>query len=288
MKIGIGLPANIPGVSRDSVLEWARKADTGPFSSVGIIDRVVYPNWDPLIALAAAAAVTERVRLMTTILIAPVRDATLLAKQAASLDVLSDGRLTLGMGVGRREDDYTAVSGRFSRRGKRFEEQLALMRRIWSGEDPVEGITPVGPEPLQSKGPELLIGAFAPAAVKRAGRWADGYLGGGGDPQSALGMYDSVVEEWNNCGRTGKPRFVATNAFALGPDAAGRGADQYRHYNQFLGSEAADQAAKRVLTSTEDIKKVIQDFEQVGLDEMVFLPQVTDLDQVDRLAHIVG
>ena len=254
MKIGIGLPANIPGVSRDSVLEWARKADTGPFSSVGIIDRVVYPNWDPLIALAAAAAVTERVRLMTTILIAPVRDATLLAKQAASLDVLSGGRLTLGMGVGRREDDYTAVSGRFSRRGKRFEEQLALMRRIWSGEDPVEGITPVGPEPLQSKGPELLIGAFAPAAVKRAGRWADGYLGGGGDPQSALGMYDSVVEEWNNCGRTGKPRFVATNAFALGPDAAGRGADQYRHYNQFLGSEAADQAAKRVLTSTEDIK----------------------------------
>ena len=148
MKIGFGLPANIPGVSRDSVLEWARKADTGPFSSVGIIDRVVYPNWDPLIALAAAAAVTERVRLMTTILIAPVRDATLLAKQAASLDVLSGGRLTLGMGVGRREDDYTAVSGRFSRRGKRFEEQLALMRRIWSGEYPVEGITPVGPDPL--------------------------------------------------------------------------------------------------------------------------------------------
>ena len=83
MKSGIGLPANIPGVSRDSVLEWARKADSGPFSSVGIIDRVVYPNWDPLVALAAAAAVTQRVRLMTTILIAPVRDATLLAKQAA-------------------------------------------------------------------------------------------------------------------------------------------------------------------------------------------------------------
>ena len=288
MKIGIGLPANIPGVSRDSVLEWARKADSGPFSSLGIIDRVVYPNWDPLVALAAAAAVTQRVRLMTTILIAPVRDATLLAKQAASIDVLSGGRLTLGLGVGRREDDYAAVSGRFSRRGRRFEEQLALMKRVWTGEDPVDGTGAVGPEPVQSGGPELLIGAFAPEAVKRAGRWADGYLGGGGDPQSALAMYDSVVEEWKNCGRNGRPRFVATNAFALGTGAVDRGADQYRHYNQFLGAEAADQAARRVLTSPEAIRKVIQDFEQVGLDEMVFLPQVTDLDQVDKLAEIVG
>ena len=288
MKIGLGLPANIPGVSRDSVLDWARQADSGPFSSVGIIDRVVYPNWDPLIALAAAAAVTERVRLMTTILIAPVRDATLLAKQAASIDVLAGGRLTLGMGVGRREDDYTAVSGQFKRRGRRFEEQLALMKRVWSSEGPVDGTGPVGPQPIQSGGPELLIGAFAPAAIKRAGRWADGYLGGGGDPHAALAMYETVLEEWQSHGRNGKPRFVATNAFALGSDAAERGADQYRHYNQFLGSEAADQAARRVLTSAEDIRKVIQEFEQVGLDEMVFLPQVTDLDQVTRLADIVG
>jgi hypothetical protein len=101
-------------------------------------------------------------------------------------------------------------------------------------------------------------------------------------------MYDYVVEEWKSRGRNGRPRFVATNAFALGTGAADRGADQYRHYNQFLGAEAADQAASRVLTSPEDIRKVIQEFEQVGLDEMVFLPQVTDLDQVDRLAEIVG
>ena len=101
-------------------------------------------------------------------------------------------------------------------------------------------------------------------------------------------MYETVVEEWKNCGRNGKLRFVATNAFGLGPGAAGRGADQYRHYNQFLRAEAADQAAQRVLTSPEDIRKVIQEFEQVGLDEMVFLPQVTDLVQVDKLAEIVG
>ena len=81
---------------------------------------------------------------------------------------------------------------------------------------------------------------------------------------------------------------MATNAFALGPGAAGRGAEQARHYNQFLGEDAADQAARRVLTSPEAIRQVIQDFSEIGLDEMVFLPQVPDLDQVGRLAQIVG
>ena len=113
-------------------------------------------------------------------------------------------------------------------------------------------------------------------------------MGGGGDPQEALALYNAVVEEWKAHGRRGSPRFVATNAFALGPGAADRGAAQARHYNQFLGTEAANQAARRVLTSTEDVRQVIQEFAQVGLDEMVFLPQVPDLDQVGRLAEIVG
>ncbi len=169
MKIGIGLPTNVPGTKGDVILEWARKADTGPFSSLGLIDRLVYGNYEPMIALAAAAGVTSRVRLMTSVLIAPVRDAALLAKQAASLDALSGGRLTLGLGVGRREDDYLAVSGNFHRRGRRFEEQLAVMKRVWSGEGPADSVSAMGPDPVQRGGPELLIGAYAPAAIQRAG-----------------------------------------------------------------------------------------------------------------------
>ena len=123
MKIGIGQPGNVHGVKGDSILEWARRAD----------------NYEPLVLLSAAAAVTTRVRPMTSVLIAPVREAVLLAKQAATLDALSGGRLTLGLGVGRREDDYQAVSGNFHRWGHRFQEQLAVMKRVWSGEGSVKG-----------------------------------------------------------------------------------------------------------------------------------------------------
>src|SRR5438105_733506 len=134
MQIGIGLPAPIPGIGRDVILEWARKAEASSFSSLGTIDRLVFPNLEPMIALAMAAAVTERIRLMTTVLLVPIRNAGILAKEAATLDVLSNGRFTLGVGIGAREDDFRAAPAAFHGRGKHFEEQLTLMKRIWSGE----------------------------------------------------------------------------------------------------------------------------------------------------------
>ncbi len=288
MKIGIGLPGNVPGTKGDSILDWARRADEGPFSSLGTIDRFVYDNYEPLVLLSAAAAGTTRVRLRTIVLIAPVRDAVLLAKQAATLDALSNGRLTLGLGVGRREDDYEAVSGDFHRRGRRFEEQLAVMKRVWSSEGSVNDLPAPGPAPVQRGGPELLIGGFAPAAIGRAGRWADGYLGGGGDPEAARSLYQTVEDAWKAAGRSERPRLVATTGFALGPDAADRGAAQARHYNQFLGAEAAENAARGVLTEPEQIRNIIQAFSGIGVDEMIFLPQVNDINQVDRLADLVG
>jgi alkanesulfonate monooxygenase SsuD/methylene tetrahydromethanopterin reductase-like flavin-dependent oxidoreductase (luciferase family) len=286
MKIGIGLPANVPGAQRPDILDWAQKADAGPFSSLGIIDRMVYPNWEPLIALAGAAAVTNRIRLMTSVLIGPARDTALLAKQAASLDVLSNGRFTLGLGVGHREDDYLAVTGDYRRRGRRFEEQLAEIKKIWAGEGPRDGVSAIGPQPVQAGGPEL--GAFAPEAIARAGRWADGYLGGGGDPEAAKSLYKTVEDAWKAAGRSERPRLVATKAFALGPDAVERGAAQARHYNQFLGAEMADRAAMGILSNPEQIRDIIRALSDIGADEMLFLPQVHDPDQVDRLADIIG
>ncbi|NUP97572.1 MAG: LLM class flavin-dependent oxidoreductase, partial [Planctomycetaceae bacterium] len=111
MKVGIGLPNSVPGTSGEEMTGFARRAEAQGLSSLGTIDRVLYHNWEPLVALAAAAAVTERIELMTTVMLGPLRlNAVQTAKQALSVNELSGGRLTLGIGLGARGDDY-AVSG---------------------------------------------------------------------------------------------------------------------------------------------------------------------------------
>jgi alkanesulfonate monooxygenase SsuD/methylene tetrahydromethanopterin reductase-like flavin-dependent oxidoreductase (luciferase family) len=287
MDIGIGLPATIPGMRGSLVLDWAKRADSGPFSSLGILDRLVYPNYEPLITLAAAAAVTERMRLMTTVLIAPLRRAGVLAKQAATIDALSGGRLTLGLGVGAREDDFHAAPASFHDRSRRFEEQLDLMKRVWSGQPVSEEVGPIGPPPAQAGGPELLIGGYTPTAIRRVGRWGDGFISGGvRDPEQVRQMFDVAEESWRAEGREGKPRLVACLYYALGPNAD-RGGDYIRHYYSYFGP-AADDMARSIPSSPETIEGLIRGFGDVGADEVVCWPTVAELEQVDRLAEVVG
>ncbi len=287
MKVGIGLPASIPGVRGALILDWARVADTGPFSSLGIIDRLVYPNYEPLITLAAAAAVTQRVRLMTTVLLAPLRSPGILAKQAASLDTLSNGRLTLGLGVGGREDDYHVAPALFHTRGRRFEEQLTLMRRIWSGEPPDPDVGPVGPAAVQQGGPEVLIGGYTPAAVRRVGRWGDGYIAGVPDPEAARQLYQVAEEAWRAEGRPGKPRFVGAFYYGLGPDAAAKAGAYIRDYYAFLGPVVEGMLQSLPMTP-EAVQQSIQACADVGMDEVIAWPCIPELDQVDRLAEVVS
>jgi alkanesulfonate monooxygenase SsuD/methylene tetrahydromethanopterin reductase-like flavin-dependent oxidoreductase (luciferase family) len=287
MDIAIGLPATIPGTKGSLVLDWAKQADSGPFSSLGILDRVVYPNYEPLTTLAAAAAVTSRVRLMTTVLLAPLRGGGVLAKQAATIDALSGGRLTLGLGVGGREDDFQAAPASFQDRARRFEEQLDLMKRIWSGQPVSDEIGAVGPPPAREGGPELLIGGYTPTPIRRVGRWADGFISGGvPDPEQVRQMFDLAQESWRAEGREGRPRLVACLYYALGPNAA-RGGDYIRHYYSYFGS-AADDMARSIPSSPETLDNLIRGFGEVGADEVVCWPTVAELEQVDRLAEVVG
>ena len=287
MQIGIGHPGTIPGVKGQLILEWARKADAGPFSSLGSLDRLVYPNYDALITLTAAAAVTQRIRLMTTVLLATLHNGGLLAKQAASLDALSGGRLTLGLGVGAREDDFRAAPASFHDRGKRFEAMLDTMKRVWSGQPLAEDVGPIGPPPARSGGPEVLIGGYSPAAIKRVSRWGDGYIAGGAPPPMARQGYELAEQVWKTAGRTGKPRFVAGMYWGLGPDAAERIGAYIRNYYTFMGP-MAEQMISFIPSTPEAVKGAIQAFADVGVDELICWPCVPNLDQVDRLADVIG
>jgi alkanesulfonate monooxygenase SsuD/methylene tetrahydromethanopterin reductase-like flavin-dependent oxidoreductase (luciferase family) len=287
MKIGIGHPGTIPGVKGQLILDWARRADAGPFSSLGSLDRLVYTNFDTLITLTAAAAVTQRIRLMTTVLLAPLYNPGVLAKQAASLDAFSGGRLTLGVGVGAREDDYRAAHTSFHDRGKRFEAQLETMKRAWSGQPLAEDIGPVGPSPVQPGGPELLIGGYSPAAINRLSRWGDGYIAGGAPPPMARQGYALAEQAWKAAGRTGTPRFVTGMYWSLGPDAAERAGAYIRNYYAFTGP-MAEQIASSVASTPEAVKGAIQAFADVGVDELICWPCIPELDQVDRLADLIG
>src|SRR5919106_1639558 len=127
MRIGIGLPNTVPGAPGRLLVDWAARAEARGFSALATLDRIAYPSYESLVTLAAAGAVTERIGLMTNILLSPTRNPILLAKEAASVDQLSGGRLTLGLGVGTRRDDFVASQQAWENRGKRFDEDLDLM-----------------------------------------------------------------------------------------------------------------------------------------------------------------
>jgi alkanesulfonate monooxygenase SsuD/methylene tetrahydromethanopterin reductase-like flavin-dependent oxidoreductase (luciferase family) len=286
LKIGIGLPAMIPGTEGTRILDWAKKADSGPFSSLAVLDRLVYPNYEPLITLAAVAGATQRIRLITTVLLAPLRNPVLFAKQAASLDALSGGRLTLGLGIGSRADDYLAASVPFKKRGKLFDEELETLTKIWSGHPLNDKIGPIGPTPVQSGGPEILIGGYSPAAIQRVGHWGNGFIVGGRDPKGTQQFFQLAEEAWNGAGRPGKPRLVGCFYYALGTNAKERASTYLRNYYAMLGPMVETMISNLPIT-IDAIKERIQAYEDIGAGEVIMWPCTTDLEQLDQLAELV-
>ncbi|MGH2788410.1 MAG: LLM class flavin-dependent oxidoreductase [Actinomycetota bacterium] len=281
MQIGIGLPNPVPDTEGTTLVEWARRAEAVGFSSLATIDRIVYPSYDSLISLAAAAAVTERIGLATNILIAPLRDEVLLAKEAASVDRLSGGRLTLGVAVGGRQDDFAAVGDGFHTRGSRLDHQIEVMGRVWRGEHLSDTGQPS--VPLPGREVPILIGGATENAVERTVKYGIGYTAGGGGPDMMAAIAEKVRKSWTESGREGEPRLVALSYFALGPNAD-EGASRYlKDYYGFLG-EWADRIAESAPTTPDALKGVTKSFEDIGVDELILDPTISELDQIDRLA----
>lgn len=285
MDVGIGLPNAVPGTTGDQLVDFARAGEQNGFSSLGTIDRLVYPNYDPLVALAAAAAVTERIRLATTILIVPYRvNAALVAKQAASLQALSGGRFVLGAAIGARDDDYEAGGLTTEGRGDKFDAMLEEMKRIWGGEKRgyAGAIGPPTDDP-----PQLIVGGSVDAAFKRAARFADGWMMGGGAPDQFAEAAAKVREAWSDAGRDGEPRLMSLAYFSLGPDSEQNARDSIGHYYEWLG-EYADQIVSSTATDPETVQQYVSAFEQAGCDELVFFPASSDPEQASLLAEALG
>jgi alkanesulfonate monooxygenase SsuD/methylene tetrahydromethanopterin reductase-like flavin-dependent oxidoreductase (luciferase family) len=279
MDVGIGLPNAVLGVDRAGIVDWAQRAERAGFASLGTIDRIVYPNYECLIALAAAGAVTNQIRLTTDILIAPLRSNTaLLAKQAATIDALSGGRLMLGVAVGGREDDFEVSGVDFHARGRTFERQLDEMLAIWRGE---RGI---GPAPASDGGPALLIGGYTGVAYRRAARYGDGWTQGGGTPEAFGEGLVQVKAEWSRAGREGEPRSAALFYFVLGDDAERAARENLGDYYRFLGAYA-DQIVDSAAKDADTVKQYLSAFEAAGADEVICFPASPDVGQVELLAE---
>jgi alkanesulfonate monooxygenase SsuD/methylene tetrahydromethanopterin reductase-like flavin-dependent oxidoreductase (luciferase family) len=281
MDIGIGLPNTVPDVDRASLLDWARRAEERGFSSLATLDRLAYPNWEGLVALGAVAAVTERVRLLTDVLNTPWRaNAALLAKQAATLDALSEGRLTLGLGLGAREDDYELSGVSTTGRGRRFDEMLETMREAWEGDA-------IGPDTPGGGRPEVLIGGGVEAAYDRVARHADGWAVTGAPPDTTREGRERVLEKWREAGREGEPRVVSLCYFALGDDARETADRDLKHYYAWLGDDIAAAIAASAVVDADMARAYRDGFTQAGADELVYFPTSTDPAQVDLLAEAV-
>ena len=276
MHVGIGMPVADPA----QLVTWARRADAGPFRTIALLDRLAYDNPEPLFTLATLAAVTERVRLQTEVLIAPLHRTALLAKQAATLDVLSNGRFTLGMGIGGWERDYEVAGVEQRARGARLDAQVHELRALWAGDV-------VGPRPLTPGGPEVLFGGFVPAVFERVARSGDGFLGAALPPAPMGTAFAAVVEAWKQQGRDGAPRLVAQVNAVIGPDAvADRARAELRLY--YGDVPYLDHILGSLPTTAVQVRGAIDAYASVGADEVVLYLWADDPDQVDRLADVIG
>lgn len=291
MKIGLCLPYMKRDYDRTTILEWCRRVDQGPFSSLSCGERITGYTYEMRILLAAAAALTENVRIVPSLYVLPMHSATLAAKEIATLDQLSAGRVTLTVGVGGRENDYKAVGASFKKRHQKMDEQVAEMRKIWAQEPPFEGCDPVGPVPFQEGGPPILAGSLGPKGIARASRWADGLYGFAmnGDKGTTRYLKDAADKAWSESGRETRPYFVGGFWYSQAPGAESALKDYVYNYMRSFGDQQARSIADNMdKCSSDRIKSAIDDMESVGCDELFLVPATADYAEIDAIADIIA
>ncbi len=291
MKIGVCMPYMVRDYDRARILAWARMIDRGPFDSLSCGERITGHTYEMSTILAAAAAVTERVRIIPSLYVLPMRSAVLTAKEAATLDVISNGRVSVVVGVGGRPNDYRAVGAPFARRHQRMDEQVAEMKRVWSGQPVFEGADEVGPTSPQGADIPIYAGAMGPKAIARAAKWADGIYGTsmGGDREGHEAIFDMARAAWRDAGRTDKPYLMGSFWCSLSPDAERDLKAYVYNYIKYMGEDIGRGMAAAMTRHTADsIREAIENVRAAGADELLICPATAHYDEVERLAELVG
>lgn len=292
MEIGVALPQMAPGYGPGTTVEWARRIDAGPFSSVSAGERVTFDNPEMVATLGACAAVTERVRVLANLWVLPQHPMAMVAQQIGTLDQLADGRLEVAVGVGGREHDYRALDSEFTARHKRLDEKVLELKSLLAGQPPFPGADPVGPPTVQPDGPVILAGAMGPKAMARAASWADGIsaFSIAGD-RDEIERTNRLAERcWAEAGRESAPRRVSGCFVALGvPEAEEVLRSFTARYLAFLGRELADAIAATARTaSPQALAAVLDGAEAAGCEEFILVPATTDPVFLDVAAEVVA
>ncbi|TYL49862.1 LLM class flavin-dependent oxidoreductase [Nocardioides sp. BGMRC 2183] len=291
--VGVTLPVMEPDIDPATLRTWAEAIDAGPFSSLAFGERIAFDNPDLLTLLGAVAAWTERVPITTTVVVPQLHDPVLLAKALATADRLCGGRLSVGLGVGGREEDYAAVSADWStRRIADLDERVDTMRRVWAGENLTGATRAVGPPPHRPGGPALLIGSHGRRTVAAAAAWADGLAGMSLDLDLAATaeLFDVARAAWADARRPA-PRLTTSFWFALAEttdDPRGQIHRHLRHYMNWIPAEYVDALAPSAgfAGTVAELRELLARFAEVGADEVQLIPTSDDPRQLDVLTEL--
>lgn len=294
MKVSLCLPYMERDFTRKEIKAWCEAVDDGPFHAISCGERITDYTLEMRNMLAFAAACTERVRLVPSLYVLPMHSAVWAAKELATLDVLSEGRVTLTVGVGGREMDYKAVGAEFAKRHARMDQQIAVMRSIWAGEPPFEGAelvgaAEVGPRPVQSHIP-ILAGVMGEKPMARAAKWADGVYAFAMDGDSGLTQHfkQTASDKWAEAERVDKPYFAGGFWYSLADGSEAILKDYVYNYLRTFGEGHARRTADTMTRFTKDtVLDAMVGMQKLGCDEIYVVPASASIDEVTRLESLL-
>jgi alkanesulfonate monooxygenase SsuD/methylene tetrahydromethanopterin reductase-like flavin-dependent oxidoreductase (luciferase family) len=291
VKIGICLPYMKAGLSREDYLQWFRRVDEGPFHSISCGERVHGPTFDMRVLLSAAAAVTNKVEITPSLYVLPMHSAVRVAKEVASLDILSGARVKqIVVGYGGREKDYQALGARFKGRYQRMDEQVNELRKVWAQQEIVPGGGAIGPRPSSATGPRILAGAMGPKSIERCAKWADGIYAwsGNGEAAELKRSFNLAQEAWQRAGRDESPYRLGGFWYTLAEDGQRRLYDYVYEYLAIAGPEIATMMAESVSRSNaEAVAEGLFNAREAGCQELFMVPATADLEEIDKLSEII-